>query len=315
MPDIPRKPDSSEIVSFLQELEKEDWVHRTERHWWPRYVFHYSRIENIVQILQMGELLSRAKLAERNIQFGDSAETEIIAQTREDVINSVRLYFRPCTPTQYRMEGIRPRSQLWHNRAHCPVPVFLLFDSKDILTRADSIFTGGNLATRHPPEQGATAAFLRNLPFQQIYHTGIYDPQQQASITFHRNAEIIVPERLDLSGLRVLVCRTPAEKDTFLSLLPSKLRTTYQNRIRVANRIKLYEKKWSFVDNVVLTSERIVINFNPDSATPGPFLASFCLENLDTGKKAEQEISDFYTNGPESKPNWNPLLTSGASLV
>jgi len=293
MPAIPRKPDSERIISFLKELEQQDWVRRSERSKWPRYVFHFAPIENAVRILDDNELRCRNLLEDSGSTFRDAASPEIIATTDHDVKNFVRLYFRPRTPTQFHNEGIRPRDKLTSLNAHCPVPIFFLFKSADILTRLDCHFTDGNPARRRAI-YGNDTTFLKNLPFKKIYHTGSLGPDspEKDAIIFHRNAEVIIPERLDLSALSLLACRSPAEKDTFLNLLPEAVRKKYQNRIQVAP-VQLHEKKWTFVEQVTLDQEYIVVRFSPDTLTPGPFLAQFELYNLETGKSDIQQIRNF----------------------
>jgi hypothetical protein len=224
----------------------------------------------------------------------DSASPDVIDGTRDDVKHYVRLYFRPKTPTQFRMEGIRPRGQLWQEHVHCPVPIFFLFDSADVLTRKDCECTDGNPASwSRVCRQGSTADFLNSLPFKKIYHVGAYDPETHPEIKFHRNAEVIIPERLNLSALKYLVCRSPAEKETLLTLLPGPIRADYRDSVVVATRAQLYFKRWTFVEGVTLDSQSIVIHFSPDSETPGPFLAQFRLDDLETGEQSPLEIDDF----------------------
>ena len=297
MASVVRKPDSEEIVAFIQTLKNQGWIKTSERYWWPRFVFHHTDVRNAVKILKGGELLCRDSLDD-GIPV-DSASPGIIANTSDEVLKYVRLYFRPRTPTQYRMEGIRPESQLSYE-SHSPMPVFFLFDSEDILTRSNCEFTSGTHAG-NPLSQGNSAEFLKSLPFKKIYHLGAYR-QTDYELKYHKNAEVIIPERLDLSALKFLFCRSPAEKDTFMALLPQRPRMKYQGITRVASRASLYEKKWTFVETVELSSERIVVNFSPDSATPGPFHARFQLKNLDTGMIDTRDIEEFYTSDEGSRP-------------
>jgi hypothetical protein len=302
-PPVPRKPDSDAIVEFLRELASQDWIRRSEKSWWPRFIFHFTDIRNAAQILADEEIRCRSLV--EGIDHVDSASPGVIAGTPDYVHGYVRFYFRPRTPTQFHMEGIRAQQDISHFDAHCPVPVFFLFDSNDVLTRADSSFTEGSLARQvHPPELRSTARELREFPFQMIYHTGAFDPATQSEITFHRQAEVVVPQRIGLDALQHIFCRTAAEKDTLLSLLPGQTLNRYQSRIRVATRAQLYEKRWTFVEDVRLSSGEIVVSFSPDSTSPGPFHARFALENLDTDISYPQEIQDFYTNAQ----GLNPLI-------
>jgi hypothetical protein len=70
------------------------------------------------------------------------------------------------------------------------------------------------------------------------------------------------------------------------------IRQQYQHRIRVP-REQLYFKRWVFVQDVVLTSERITIRFSPEPIKTGPFCARFLLKNMVNGNEDIREIDDF----------------------
>lgn len=53
------KPGAIQIKDFLDQLTRKDWLKRTERRWWPKFVFHYTDIKNAVDILQDNYLYSR----------------------------------------------------------------------------------------------------------------------------------------------------------------------------------------------------------------------------------------------------------------
>src|SRR6266702_4781012 len=138
---MPLKADAASIRTFLDELRKAPWLGK-RRSAWPNYIYRFSDIRDVAAILRSGRLLSRTKCAELGVAFRDAANPQIIEQSPQ-AHGYARLYFRPHTPTQYHMEGIRAVAQRWRG-AHCPVPVFLLFNSDDLLTRTGTIFTNGN---------------------------------------------------------------------------------------------------------------------------------------------------------------------------
>jgi len=215
MPDL--KPDSERIRNFLKALEQQNWVKRGERRWWPRYIFHYTDIKNIVEILKVGQLFSREYLEKISGLPTSSGSASVLAGTDYFTKDCVRLYFRPRTPTQYWAEGIRSRKTLESSKysdAHCPIPIFLLFDSSEILTRADCWFSDGGLNS-FTAQRLYTAEDLENLPWQKIYHNTWYTPHSAAEsdIAFRRNAEVIVHKKLDLTALRSIHCRSEAEKE------------------------------------------------------------------------------------------------------
>src|SRR5579871_3789346 len=184
-----QKPDAAYFRQRLDRLKEESWL-GSSRRWWPDYLFHHSDIENVVDILKSNELLSRLEM-ESKPNFLDSASPDIIEKTDTRWKGHVRFYFRPRTPTFFHIEGFRPkhRQQL---HAHCPVPVYLLFDLKEIICRVDSKFSSGTLAGRNK-QVFSTAKDFAKLPFQYIYHDESFPPDQRDTIVFHRHAEVIVP--------------------------------------------------------------------------------------------------------------------------
>lgn len=156
------KPDSRRIKTCLSNLKKADWL-GTARRWWPDFLFHVTDIQNAVSVLRMAALLSRHEAENLDVMTTDNASPGVIARTDEKWRDYVRLYFRPRTPTQYRNEGIRPTNRIELN-AHCPVPIFFLFDSFSILSRDDSRFSYGNLA-RKTPRFTVARHTLRTSPF------------------------------------------------------------------------------------------------------------------------------------------------------
>lgn len=229
------KPDAEQISQFLKSLEQQDWVKRGERRRWPRYIFHYTDINNAIEILKAGILLSRTHLEETAGLPVSSGSASILASTDSFTKDCVRLYFRPKTPTQYYAEGILSKKSLRRSNypdAHCPIPIFLLFDSAAILTHADCWFSDGGLNSI-TARRLYTAEELENLPWQKIYHNTWYDRHsiEEADIAFRRNAEVIVHKKLDLKALSSIFCRSEAEKETLLYSLPENIRKLYRNKI------------------------------------------------------------------------------------
>jgi len=128
------KADASEIVAFLDELSEQPWLDARKKAW-PNYIYHFNDIRNIASVLQQGVLCSRERCRTSGISFIDVADRLVVSESPWTHSYS-RFYFRPHTPTQYLQEGIRPPS-FRSNEAHCPVPVFLLFRSRELLIRSD----------------------------------------------------------------------------------------------------------------------------------------------------------------------------------
>ena len=114
------------VPDHLGSVSKAPWMDRL-RHWWPRYLFHCTDVRNVVNVLKRGELLSRPQVDISGSLLVDIADPGIIDRTDPKSKEFVRLYFRPGTPTQFLNEGFQSKQQ-FQDQAHCPVPVYLLFD-------------------------------------------------------------------------------------------------------------------------------------------------------------------------------------------
>lgn len=288
------KPDSKQFRTVLANLAEADWVKRTERRWWPSFIFHYTDIRNAIRILQGGYLYNREFLTSRNALPVSSGSDVVLSTTDERIKSCVRLYFRPQTPTQYYAEGVRSQKALVSSRfsdAHCPVPIFFLFDAAAVLSIDNCLFSDKNLGS-HDYKLFSTAAELANLDWRKIYHTGPVNranPTESSDIISCRSAEVIVPYRLDLSALRFIYCRSEAERDTLLNFLPSQLYRKYRSRIVATTRSNLYFRQHTYVESARLDSESAVLQFSPDTQSPGPFHLQVKLSVDSIIKTAEQD--------------------------
>lgn len=232
------------------------------RHWWPHYLFHFADISNVVSILENDELLSRGAVTARHADFIDSASPDIIDQTDDRWKNYVRFYFRPKTPTLYRNEGFRPKERRPLGGAHCPAPVYLLFDLESIICRADSLFSYGSLA-RPDVAIYTTGAEFEQLPFDLVYHDSRFEKEERDDIIFHRHAEVIVPEKINLESLRWIWCRSVAEFETLHRLLSPVVWQKWRDKIGARTDYNLFNREWVYVDHTTLTSARVTFYLNP----------------------------------------------------
>jgi len=289
------KKDSQAIQEFLRSLAEEDWVKRTERSWWPLFLYHYTDILNAVQVLNDGVLYSRLQAETMGKMAVSSGSPRVLAGTNSIIKDFVRLYFRPKTPTQYHAEGVHSAKSLQESNfpeAHCPVPLFFIFDSAKILERSDRGLGAQNYKT------GFSAEDLRELPWKEIYHNSWVDwnyPENARQIIARRNAEVIIPKELDLSALRYIYCRSEAEKDTFSHLLSPSLRSQYQSKIVASVRSSFFFRKRTFLENVILTSQQIKFRFSPDTESPGPFHLQV---EIKTDKTLLRENRNFILENP-----------------
>src|SRR5205085_1407880 len=121
-----RKPDAGEIEAYLDDIPNRFNLDSRQKRWAP-YIYRFEDITNVASILQRGMVLSRTRCDQEQIVRIDCANDQIIAATPE-AHGYVRLYWRPRTPMQYRVQGIRTPPQLMWPEAHCPVLTFLVFD-------------------------------------------------------------------------------------------------------------------------------------------------------------------------------------------
>jgi hypothetical protein len=270
-----------EIKDFFSKYDW-GWISRDERQWWPNFCFHYTDLHNVPLILSAGYLYSRRYLETHKTHWQDVASHQVLGVTDEETKKSVRFYFRPKTPTQYHIEGIKSKDSLRQAQfqAHCQMPVFLLFDIVDTLSRKDSQFSDGNLGNSqsnkfHKPQD------LWDLPWQKIYHKGSFDPLTQGEITRHRCAEIIIPEKIDLYGLKYIYCRSEAEKETLQYMLQRypKILSKHQKHITSSLKYDLFLRQHTFIEKAKLLQNKIILYFSPETHSPGPFELKFSFSN------------------------------------
>lgn len=278
------------IRQHLDELRGAPWIDPA-RQWWPDYLFHCTDLSNVVNILRQGELVSRAQVVRSGQLALDIASPAVIAQTSPQRQNDVRLYFRPKTPTQYHNEGFRPIGQRSLN-SHCPVPVYLIFSALSILSRADCLFTDGNAGSGRTEAQGEVD-FLRQIPFEQVYHVGPYNSSTDRSIAYHRNAEVLIPQRLGLENLVAIRCRSQAEYETLLYRLPRNTLSSWANKIGVLPDTRLFHREWPFVEQVEMSADRLVFRFNLSDKPVGSFAARAELVETETGDKYNWSDGDY----------------------
>ncbi|HSH81894.1 MAG TPA: DarT ssDNA thymidine ADP-ribosyltransferase family protein [Herpetosiphonaceae bacterium] len=274
--------------------------------WWPQYVYHFTDVHNAAKIIQSGCLYSRSECTRLGIMSVDNASPEIIQQTNREHLQYVRLYFRPRTPTQYRNEGIRPVGQRQLG-AHCPVPVFFCFDALGILAQDDTEFSNGNMGSSWA-EHSSTHEFFQSIPFQYVFHNGWLSDEEKGKVIFHRNAEVLVPERLPLfPTLKFIACRSAAERQTLLHLLPATVKNEWGQHIRIPGE-GLFERRWTFVQEVVVVDDSVIFRFNPNTQTPGPFRVRFSYQ-----ENGSEQVRQWEALKPDIKGS-KRIHVEGASI-
>lgn len=210
------------VVQWKKRLRKEG------REWWPRFVYHYTDVNNAISILNTGVLYSRTEAEDRGLMVNENANREIISRTHQEHLNFVRFYFRPRTPTQFVNEGIKPPSL--RENGHCPVPVFFVFDLVEVVGRNDARFSSGTLASYRHGHSDRRDYFVKKIPWRDVYSDGV--PRTDA-VKKARAAEVVIPTRLSIgTELKAVVCRTLGERATLVNGLTNSVQLAWENKIR-----------------------------------------------------------------------------------
>ena len=100
-------------------------------------------------------------------------------------------------------------------------------------------------------------------------------------------------------GLKYVVCRSAAERQTLLQLLPARFRQRWAPLVRVTEQ-GLFYRRWTYIEQVVTVDDAVVFRFNPDSQTPGPFEVSFSYRERGQGpERSWRGRQDDLRNGLE----------------
>src|SRR3954454_4261376 len=105
------KPDAARIESFVRGLSAALSL-QGPRASWPLHLFRVDDVQAAASILNCGALYPRTRAAQMGLLTHDSASPSVIDHTPDWCKECVRLYFRPRTPTEYRSEGFRPKTQI-----------------------------------------------------------------------------------------------------------------------------------------------------------------------------------------------------------
>lgn len=226
-----------------------------------KYLYHFTDIENAINILESGKLYSRHKAIELGLMSNENASADVINRTSDSNKEFVRLYFRPKTPTQYRNEGLKSKYKSYDYEAHCPIPIFFQFCSVGILSHKSTNFVERNLASN--PIIKEDISDLINFDFENIYHShSILDSDNRQDIIAKRHAEVLIKDSCDFKELECINCRSIAEKETLLSLMREKNITINENiPIHVDNDNILFQKNNTFIDYVELNQDKFRIKF------------------------------------------------------
>lgn len=235
------------------------------RNWWATKAFHFTDITNAVKILDCGFLYSRINSQKNHLMQNDNASRQVIDMTSSDVLNCVRFYFRPLTPTQYYNEGYKhPALRFEHDiNANVPVPVFLIFDLQTLLQDENTLFSEKSQAGYYTPELLSGLADFSKLNFSKIYENG--SMENPAEDIKYRQAEILYPDKYPIkNSLKYIVCRNEVERKTLLKLLKTrsnKLYAEYKEKVHIIKK-DIFENNGLFINSVSYYKGQLEIVFN-----------------------------------------------------
>jgi hypothetical protein len=274
------KRDTRAFRRYLADLREESWL--GERHWWTYALFYYADVCEVAEVLTKGRLDAPANSME-NLE----------GSRRSRVWDKfVRLNFRPRTPDLFGQEGILPESE--RRFGHCPIPVYLLFDLEPIMTLVDTRFSAGDVMPIGATYKSAVS--FRDLPFDLIYHDGPFSRHERDEILTARRAQALLPDSLDLSYLRHIWCRSPAEYETLRTLMAEPVWERFEDRVTTRTDYELFHRHRRFVYRAGMAREGAHFVFNPcansGSDECGPFNIRAELVAPD-GEHYELDLGEF----------------------
>lgn len=230
----------SATLNFIDKIEQE----YSE---WKGSIYHFSHIDNAVEIIKNKKIQSRNKA---RIQ-GDAAGN--VVHLRSDAHDYARFYFRPHTPTQFYNEFLGKNTTdgydsskfgwvSWYEKARglgfpkCPIPIFFRFSLQEVLFKNEDkcCVSNGNMQTSST-QFGSIGKMTNKFGFEDLYYT----PQEYATkedYNRYRNyaqQEFLVKDELsfnDLSDFEI-VCPTEADKALLMNLLGQENRDVFSKII------------------------------------------------------------------------------------
>ncbi|NKX39694.1 DUF4433 domain-containing protein [Rhodobacteraceae bacterium R_SAG5] len=219
---------------------------------WPKNLFRHEPVQNAISILKSGTLVSRSDATERGILNLDIAPENII-QNRDEAHANVRLYFRPRTPTQFHIEGIRKPEDYYMGR-HAGFLVMLVFDSQAILTMDSTKFSSCNMQSPYSEVLDGDWGF-DTLDFNGIYHDQAYPTDDEKR---KRCAEVLAKSPLYLDHtLEFIVVRTDADVVALKFLLIREGLAHLVPKIRKSYSTGVFFERYTAMDFVDTSPGRI----------------------------------------------------------
>lgn len=233
-------------LNFIDKIEQQ----RSE---WKGYIYHFSHIDNAVEIIKNRKIQSRNKA---NIK-GDAAGN--VVHRRGDAHDYARFYFRPQTPTQFYNEFLGKNTTdgyetygnwiSWYEKARglgfpkCPIPIFFKFSLKEVLFKIGNkcCVSNGNMQA-DSTKFNSIGEMLNKFNFDYLYSNMSYDKEHNRNYMNYSQQEFLVKDELSFYDLYdfEIVCSSEADRTLLKNLLGNEHKDIF-SKIVVDRRYYNYE--------------------------------------------------------------------------
>ncbi|MBK9722596.1 MAG: DUF4433 domain-containing protein [Saprospiraceae bacterium] len=211
-----------------------NFIDKIEQQWseWKGSIYHFSHIDNAVEIIKNRKIQSRNKA---NIK-GDAAGN--VVHRRGDAHNYARFYFRPQTPTQFYNEFLGKNTTdgyethgnwiSWYDKARglgfpkCPIPIFFRFSIKEVLFKYEKkcCVSNGNMQA-DSTQFNAIEKMLDKFNFDYLYSNMSYDKEHNRKYMNYSQQEFLVKDELSFNDLFEfeIICPSEADRTLLINLL------------------------------------------------------------------------------------------------
>lgn len=200
-------------LNFIDKIEQ-------QRSKWKGSIYHFSHIDNAVEIIKNRKIQSRNRA---KIQ-GDAAGN--VVHRRGDAHDYARFYFRPQTPTQFYNEFLgKNQTDKFFEKARnlgfpkCPIPIFFRFSLKEVLFKNEKkcCVSNGNMqknATQFKPVD----QMLDKFNFQYLYSDIEDDLENYMN---YSQQEFLVKDELSFQDLFdfEIVCSSESDRTLLINLI------------------------------------------------------------------------------------------------
>lgn len=211
-----------------------NFIDKIEQQWseWKGSIYHFSHIDNAVEIIKNRKIQSRNKA---NIK-GDAAGN--VVHRRGDAHNYARFYFRPQTPTQFYNEFLGKNTTdgyethgtwvSWYEKARglgfpkCPIPIFFRFSIKGVLFKYENkcCVSNGNMQA-DSTQFNSIEKMLDKFNFDYLYSNMSYDKEHNKKYMNYSQQEFLVKDELSFNDLFdfEIICPSEADRTLLKNLL------------------------------------------------------------------------------------------------